>query len=87
MKADKNSVTRLLKTAKGQIEGVLNMIEDDRYCVDICNQILAVQSLLKKANKEILQSHMNSCVREAFENGNGEERINEILTILDKISK
>lgn len=87
MKADKNSVTRLLKTAKGQIEGVLNMIEDDRYCIDVCNQLFAVQSLIKKANKEILQSHMNSCVREAFENGNGEERINEILTILDKISK
>ncbi len=87
MKADKNSVTRLLKTAKGQVEGVLNMIEEDRYCIDICNQILAVQSLLKKANREILQAHMNSCVKDAFESGNGQERINEILTILDKISK
>lgn len=87
MKADKNSVTRLLKTAKGQIEGVMNMIEEDRYCIDICNQIFAIQSLLKKANREILQAHMNSCVKEAFESGDEEEKINEILSILDKISK
>ncbi len=87
MKADKTSVNRLLKTAKGQIEGVLGMIEEDRYCIDICNQILAIQSLLKKANKEILKAHMNSCVKEAFEAGNEAEKIEEILAILDKISK
>ncbi|MEA4987492.1 MAG: metal-sensing transcriptional repressor, partial [Anaerovorax sp.] len=48
MKADKNSVTRLLKTAKGQLEGILKMVEEDRYCVDISNQILATQAILNK---------------------------------------
>ena len=41
MKADKKAVGRLLKTARGQIDGILEMIENDRYCVDISNQLLA----------------------------------------------
>ena len=40
-----------LKIAKGQIEGIIKMIEDERYCIDVSNQIIAVQSLLKKAKK------------------------------------
>ena len=87
MKADKQQATRLLKTAKGQIEGIIKMVEEDRYCLDIYNQVLAVQSLLKKVNKEILQAHMQSCVVDAFEEGNEEEKIDELLTLLDKITK
>ena len=58
MKADKAAVTRLLKTARGQLDGILAMVEDDRYCIDISNQVLATQSILTKANKEILKAHM-----------------------------
>lgn len=39
----------LLKTSKGQLEGIIKMVEDDRYCVDISKQLLAVQALLKKS--------------------------------------
>ncbi|MDD2494869.1 MAG: metal-sensing transcriptional repressor [Tissierellia bacterium] len=87
MKADKVKIKRLLKTAAGQIEGILKMIDDDRYCIDISNQILAVQSILKKTNNEILKSHMEMCVREAFVEGNEKEKIDEILSIIDKVSK
>ena len=87
MKADKRQTTTLLKTAKGQIEGIIKMVDEDRYCIDIYNQVLAVQSLLKKVNKEILQAHMQSCVADAFEEGKEEEKINELLTLLDKITK
>ena len=87
MKADKQQVNRLLKTAKGQIEGIIKMVDEDRYCIDIYNQVLAVQSLLKKVNKVILQAHMQSCVADAFEEGNEEEKIEELLTLLDKITK
>ena len=55
MKADKSQVTRLLKTARGQIDGILKMIEEDRYCVDVSNQIMATQAILKRANKEIIK--------------------------------
>ena len=55
--------------------------------MDISNQLLAIQSVLKKANKEILHAHMNSCVKQAFEQGDGQQKIDEILNLLDKISK
>ena len=63
------------------------MVEEDRYCMDISNQLLAIQSVLKKANREILHAHMNSCVKQAFEEGDGQKKIDEILNLLDKISK
>ena len=50
MKADKANIERLLKTARGQLDGILKMVEEDRYCIDISNQILASNALLKKAN-------------------------------------
>ena len=48
MKADKTEVLLLLKTAKGHIEGIMRMVEDDRYCMDISNQIFAVEALMRK---------------------------------------
>ena len=50
MNEDRKKVLHMLNICKGQIEGISKMIEDDRYCVDISTQILASQSLLKKAN-------------------------------------
>lgn len=86
MKADKTKVNRYLKTAKGQIEGILKMVEEDRYCIDISNQLLAVESLLKKANHEVLKAHMKHCVVQAVEE-NKEQKIDEVLSIIDKLSK
>ena len=87
MKADKTKVTRLINTAKGQLNGISKMIEEDRYCMDISNQIMATQAILQKVNEEILKAHMNHCVKEAFNNGNGEEKVDEIINILNKMYK
>lgn len=87
MKANKQNVIRLLKTARGQIDGIIKMVEDDRYCIDISNQLLATESILRKTNKEIMHAHMSHCVKEAFESGNPDQKIQEILNLLDKIAK
>jgi DNA-binding FrmR family transcriptional regulator len=87
MKADQQKITRLLKTVKGQVEGILKMVEEDRYCIDISNQILATQSILRKINKEIIHAHMHHCVKEAFTAGDVNEKIEEILGIMDKMSR
>lgn len=87
MKADKDSVLRILKTARGQIDGLIKMVEDDRYCIDISNQILASQALLRKANKEILHAHIDGCVKDAIEEGQAKEKIDEIMQIVDKLAK
>jgi CsoR family transcriptional regulator, copper-sensing transcriptional repressor len=87
MMADKQKVTRLLKTARGQLDGLLKMVEDDRYCVDISNQLMATQAILRNINREVLHAHLNSCVSEAFEKGDAQTKIEEIIDIMDKLSK
>jgi len=81
---DDAEIINSLKTAKGQIDGILKMIDEERYCIDISKQIIAVQSLLKKANMKILKNHMHSCVVSGIMEGKGDEKIDEILYILDK---
>lgn len=76
--------TDLLKTARGQVEGVLKMVEEDRYCIDVSKQILAVIALLKKANLAVLKQHMETCVKDAIGSANGAEKIDEITLILEK---
>jgi DNA-binding FrmR family transcriptional regulator len=86
MKADHAKVSQALKTARGQLDGILRMVEEDRYCIDISNQLLATEALLKKTNKIVLEAHLQSCVRESFETGTDvDEKINEILKLLDKL--
>ncbi|MDR3112959.1 MAG: metal-sensing transcriptional repressor [Endomicrobium sp.] len=89
MKADKSKVKRLLKTAKGQIDGVLKMIDEDRYCIDIVTQISASRAVLQRTVKEVLKGHMNSCVLESFSSGGKkekQEKINEIIMVLEKLN-
>ena len=84
MNEERKKSLQTLKTAKGQIEGIIKMIEDDRYCMDISNQILASQALLKRANLLILKQHLDHCVTQACLNGGSEEKINEIMMVLEK---
>ena len=87
MQADKTTVQRLLKTAVGQINGVMNMVDDDRYCIDISNQLQAAVAILQKANREVLHAHMRCCVTEAVESGNPDEKIDELLDLFDRTGK
>jgi DNA-binding FrmR family transcriptional regulator len=86
VKKDKE-IMNLLKTSKGQLEGIIKMVEDDRYCVDISKQILAVQALLRKINLKILEKHIKNCVRQAFVEGNGDEKVDEIIDIISKYTR
>ncbi|HCX65831.1 MAG TPA: hypothetical protein DHN33_11560 [Eubacteriaceae bacterium] len=77
----------LLKTARGQLDGVIKMIEEDRYCIDISHQITAVVGLLKKTNLDVLQNHLNTCVKDAVSSGDESEKIEELNDVLKKILK
>lgn len=87
MMADKQMVSKLLKTARGQIDGILKMIEEDRYCVDISNQIMATQAVLKKANMEVLTAHCKGCVAAADTADEKAEKIDEMIALLSKLIK
>lgn len=87
MRADKKRISKLVRMARGQSEAVLSMIEEDRYCMDIANQLAAVESLLHKARQEVLRAHLEGCVRETLEIGDEKERmrkLDEIIALLDK---
>lgn len=85
MQGDKNKISQLLKTARGQIDAILAMIEDDRYCLDVSQQVMAAQALLGRANKEILTAHLTHCVRNAQSEAEREEKAEELAALLNKL--
>ena len=89
MNEGKKKAANKLKTARGQIDGIIKMIEDDRYCVDVSTQMLSVIGLLRKANIDVLNSHIRSCVSTAIleSEEQGEQKIEEIINIIDKYIK
>lgn len=87
MERDDAKLIRLLKTAGGQIEGIIRMIEDKKYCIDVSNQIMAAQAILSRVNKEVLNAHLHSCVLASIESGDAEEKVDEIAAVLDKLIK
>ena len=84
MQADRQKVERLLKTARGQLDGILKMVEENRYCMDISNQIMATQAILHRVNREILQAHLQHCVRQSLETGeDSQQKIDELMALFD----
>jgi len=57
----KSKALNRLKRARGQIEGVIKMVEDDKYCIDILTQVLALHGSIKGLASLILESHLNTC--------------------------
>ena len=76
-------VKKYINIAKGQLEGVLKMIDDDRYCLEISEQISAAGSLIKKANNLILKNHIENCVKEALKDGNT-DKVDEVIKALER---
>ena len=87
MEADEAKIEKLLKTARGQLDGILRMLDQDRYCIDVSNQIMATQAILTKVNREILIAHMNSCIMNETDESNRTERIDELTHVLEKLLK
>ena len=85
MTKERDAALKALKISRGQIDGIIKMIEEGRYCIDIANQLLATQSLLKKAELSILQGHMRSCVKDACLMDQPEEKLEEMNKILEKL--
>lgn len=90
MKADHSAVSRRLKIARGQLDGILRMVEEDRYCIDISTQLLAVIAALKGINREVLRMHLMHCVKESLSSENMENidrKMKEIDKIIETLSK
>ena len=80
------SLINRLSRIEGQIRGIRGMLERDAYCIDIITQVSAVSSALSAFNKELLSSHINTCVREGVRGGD-EEKLTELIDTLNRIIK
>lgn len=87
MKCDREKAMKLLKTARGQLDGIIRMVEEDKYCLDISHQLLSCEAVIKKTNREILRAHMENCVKEAFECGNRDDAERKIAEMVDLLGK
>lgn len=67
--ANQASTVRRLKRIEGQVRGLTRMIEEDRYCIDVLQQVNAVKAALLKVESELLKAHAANCVEEAIQSG------------------
>lgn len=84
--AKKNASARL-KRIEGQVRGIAKMVENEKYCIDIINQITAAEKALHGVAKIIMKRHVESCVTAAIQKGQGQEKINELIETVYKYSK
>lgn len=84
MKANQTEIKRLMGTVRGQLDGIMKMIEEDKYCIDVSNQIFAAISILKKINLEILDAHLHGCVLNASMEEK-EIKLTEISAVLKRV--
>lgn len=82
MKALINRLNRI----EGQIRGIKGMLEKDAYCADIIVQTAAVSAALGSFNKELLSSHIKTCVAEDIRQGN-DETVDELVLLIQKLMK
>jgi DNA-binding FrmR family transcriptional regulator len=81
---------RRLKTVEGHLRGVIRMVEQDSYCIDVIRQIQAVEAALNKISARILDNHLNSCVTTAIQGNDPAERgrvLKEISEVFEMSSK
>ncbi len=81
---------RRLKTIEGHLRGIIRMVEEDAYCINVIRQIQAVEAALNKASAQILEGHLNSCVITAIQGDDQSERervLKEITEVFEMSTK
>ncbi|ETP70077.1 metal-sensitive transcriptional regulator [Planomicrobium chinense] len=84
---NKQQLLNRLKRIEGQVRGVHQMVENDRYCVDILHQVSAIQSAMNKVSLALLEDHTHHCVSKAIKENKGEEAINELMDVMKTMTK
>jgi CsoR family transcriptional regulator, copper-sensing transcriptional repressor len=88
--ATKTGVVARLKRIEGQVGGLLRMVDEDRYCVDVLTQINAVRAALHKVEEQILRDHVSHCVADAFASGDAVEqrhKVDELIATVGRMTR
>ncbi|QQG44161.1 MAG: metal-sensitive transcriptional regulator [Candidatus Roizmanbacteria bacterium] len=83
-KNTKERILHRLKISLGHLKKIVEMVENQQYCIDILHQSQAVQKALKETDNIILENHLKSCAADAIKKGNKDKAIAEIITIFKK---
>ncbi len=79
-------ITHRLKIARGHLDKVIRMMEDDAYCIDVMHQMHSVESGLKETGNLLLENHLKCCVSDAIKNGEADKSITEIMEVFKRKS-
>jgi DNA-binding FrmR family transcriptional regulator len=75
-----------LKKIEGQVRGIAKMVKDEKYCIDIINQVTAAEKALNVVAKIVMKRHVESCVKDAILQGEGQGKINELIDTVYRYS-
>jgi CsoR family transcriptional regulator, copper-sensing transcriptional repressor len=75
----KRDALNRLKTVRGHLDGIIRMVEEDAYCVDLMKQVSAAQASLERVNRLVLRNHLETCFSEAVSEGRGQAAITELV--------
>jgi DNA-binding FrmR family transcriptional regulator len=78
----RDDVLNRLRTARGHLDAVVRMVEEDAYCPDVMKQLSAVQGSLERASRVVLRNHLETCVATAMRQGRTEEIVDELMEAL-----
>lgn len=85
---DRDATIRRLRRIEGQVRGIAKMLEEDRYCMDVLQQLAAVKSALVKVESEVLKAHASTCVDEAIQSGDAEaqrRKFHELVQLFERV--
>jgi DNA-binding FrmR family transcriptional regulator len=88
--ATKSDVLRRLRRIEGQVGGLLRMVEQDRYCVEVLTQVNATRAALQKVEEQVLRDHVAHCVADAFTSGDVSAqrlKVEELITTIGRMSR
>lgn len=85
--AVKQSCLSRLRRLEGQVRGVVRMVEQDRYCIDVITQVQAVRAALKRVEEEVLKDHVGHCVEHAIQSGDANEQRQKVAELMDVLGR
>jgi DNA-binding FrmR family transcriptional regulator len=83
----KQALLKRLNRVEGQVRGIAQMIQDDRYCVDVLTQVAAIQSALDAVGLQLLEDHTRGCVANAVNADKGEQAITELMAAVRRFAR
>lgn len=83
---NKKDLQDRLRRIEGQVRGLQRMVDEDTYCIDILTQLNSVNAALKAVGMGLLDAHVRHCVRESIEQGEGDEKVEELMAAVGRLA-